>query len=564
LVRSGRRPLIAAAAAAASVVVGAGATGVAAAQSPAIVLRPAPGSPFPAGGSAYALGKIEANNDGHPDLAASNPEAGTVSVLLGNGSGGFALAPGSPLATGGAGPSGLVTSGGFYGSQNPPAYLPGPNGTTGSIVVANAGSDSFSFLAGNGTGAFGPVPGTPYPSAGHGPTAIGGFGNESPSAAFLNGIATANAGSGTVSARLAVVGSQFGFPQSAPGSPFATGLSAPTGMAVADVNGDGPQDIALVDSSGSSQNNVSVLLDSPSGSFGLAPGSPFSSGGSKPDAIVAGDFNGDGKADLAVANFGSNTISILLGNGNGSFSPVPGSPFPSGGTGPSAITAWDLNGDGLLDLAVANGSSNTIAVFTGDGTGRFSLAPGFPLPAGGTGPHALAAGDFNGDGLGDLAVGNRASGSLSVFLNASQRPAFPTVGPIKVLRSGAVSLSLAAPGTGFFAVTATSGTGAAVYGCGAAVAQGKGPVKVVVVPTRGGLRRFVSGKPLHIDAKAVFLRSDESVTAGDVGRVSKLSARKRKHQGHVIVHVARRGSALSKPVPGPPGAPACGFPALPL
>jgi hypothetical protein len=546
------------------------------AQPPPIVLRPAPASPFAVGGTAYALAKIDANMDGHPDLVASNPQAGTLSVLLGDGHGGFSLAAGSPLAAGGALPSGLIAASGFYGSSNPPPYLPGPNGSSGAIVVANAGSDSVSFLGGDGKGGFTLVPGSPYPSGGHAPAAVGGFGNQNPAAGFFAGLAIANSGSGTLAARMAVTGGQFGFPQTAPGSPFATGLTSPIALAVADFNRDGPEDVALVDNSGSSPANVSVLLNSPSGAFSLAPGSPFASGGSKPDAIVAGDFNGDGRPDLAVANFASNTISVLLGNGNGTFSLAPGSPFSSAGIGPSALAAWDLNGDGQLDLAVTNQSSNTIAVFSGDGTGRFSLAPGFPLPAGGTSPHAVVAGDFNGDGLGDLAVGNGGSQNVSVFLNASQRPAFPTAGRSKVLRTGALSLTVIAPTTGFFAVTATSG--AAVYGCGAAVAAGKGPVKVIVVPTRAGLRRFVAGKPLHIDAKAIFLRGDESVTAGDVGRVSKLSTRKRKRQGHVIVHVTRwtgptragsatgsaRSSVLSKTVPGPPGAPPCGFPALPL
>ena len=105
---------------------------------------------------------------------------------------------------------------------------------------------------------------------------------------------------------------------------------------------------------------------------------------------MAGDFNGDGRTDLAVANFGSNDVSVLLGNGDGTFQDQV---RYAAGTGPSAV-AGDFNGDGRTDLAVANDGSNDVSVLLSlNGTfaapGRVVNQP--PLPP-------LVA-DLNGDGM---------------------------------------------------------------------------------------------------------------------------------------------------------------------
>jgi hypothetical protein len=83
--------------------------------------------------------------------------------------------------------------------------------------------------------------------------------------------------------------------------------------------------------------------------------------GSRPDAIIAGDFNNDGKLDLAVANYGDGTITLLLGNGDGTFTQPSGSPYAVG-KGPFSLAAADFNGDGKLDLAVANLTDGTILI----------------------------------------------------------------------------------------------------------------------------------------------------------------------------------------------------------
>ena len=113
-----------------------------------------------------------------------------------------------------------------------------------------------------------------------------------------------------------------------------------------------------------------------------------------------GDFNGDGKLDLAVVNNGSSTVSILLGDGTGNFTLASS---PATGSSPVSVAVGDFNGDGKLDLAVANEGSNTVSILLGDGTGNFTLAAS---PATGLAPVSVAVGDFNGDGRLDLAVGN--------------------------------------------------------------------------------------------------------------------------------------------------------------
>ncbi len=80
-----------------------------------------------------------------------------------------------------------------------------------------------------------------------------------------------------------------------------------------------------------------------------------------PLGVAVGDFNGDGIADLAVANFSSNDVSILLGDGSGGFAPAPGSPVAVG-DGPYGVAVGDFNGDGIADLAVANNSATTVNI----------------------------------------------------------------------------------------------------------------------------------------------------------------------------------------------------------
>ncbi|SRR6266498_2385977 len=132
--------------------------------------------------------------------------------------------------------------------------------------------------------------------------------------------------------------------------------------------------------------------------------------GDRPHSVAVGDFNGDGKLDLAVANFDSNTVSILLGTGTGSF----GAKTDFGtGRGSNSVAVGDFNGDGKLDLVAASGGA-TVSILLGTGTGSFGAKTDFGT---GIGPASVAVGDFNGDGRLDLAVANQRSNTVSILLN---------------------------------------------------------------------------------------------------------------------------------------------------
>lgn len=164
-------------------------------------------------------------------------------------------------------------------------------------------------------------------------------------------------------------------------------------------------------------NNVSVLLGNGDGTFTAATGSPVAVG-QGPSAIVTGDFNGDGNQDFVVTNQTDSTYSVLLGDGTGQFTPLAGSPFamPSGALGPGSMVSADFNGDGRADLAIANRTTNNVTVLLGRADGTFEEATGSPIPVGAL-PVGIAAGDLNGDARPDLAVVNQTDETLTVLLN---------------------------------------------------------------------------------------------------------------------------------------------------
>jgi hypothetical protein len=208
-------------------------------------------------------------------------------------------------------------------------------------------------------------------------------------------------------------------------------------VAIADVNGDGRPDLAVVNycegsGTGRCANGangvVSVLLDNGDGTFQAAV--TYGSGGMYGESVAISDVNGDGKPDLLVVNrcaSSSNcaspgvhpgSVGVLLGNGDGTFQPAV--TYGSGGDAPSSVAVGDVNGDGKPDLLLVN-LNNVVGVLLGNGDGTFQ--PAVTHASGGQNAESVALADVNGDGKPDLLVASRcasrsncANGVVSVLL----------------------------------------------------------------------------------------------------------------------------------------------------
>lgn len=191
----------------------------------------------------------------------------------------------------------------------------------------------------------------------------------------------------------------------------------PTAVVTADFNRDGHLDLATANLYGhlpdSLDSDVSILLGNPDGSFQAARNYAAGVG---PDSIAVGDFNGDGQLDLVTGNLDSaGKISVLLGNGDGNF-PSFGQSYTLG-TNTRAVAVGDFNADGKLDVA-ATGSYDAVTdvdVLLGHGDGSF--APTFFLPNTGGRHDSLATGDFNRDGYADLAWAEEEGTAVDVLLS---------------------------------------------------------------------------------------------------------------------------------------------------
>ena len=384
-----------------------------------------------------SVGFGDFNGDGKIDMAVTDANNNAVTIYLNNGDGTF-----KELANYAAGgnPSQVVVA--DVNGDGKPDLVVG--------FAGNSGPNGFSVLIGNGDGTFKPAVGYANNITGGGaPTLaladVNGDGkldviadttNTSENASFY---ITLGNGDGTF---------QQGIPMSTPAlCPGGSGQGAYL-MLVRDLNGDGKPDLVGVCDGGLHQTYVSVLLGKGDGTFGAA--TQFQSG-TTPVAVAAGDFNKDGKIDLAVVdNNPTPEVSILLGNGNGTFQPpVAYSVFDSSfwqsyitqgffnqhAPSPDTVVAGDFNGDGKLDLLVGDGSAwtyfcnpgcgssvasdNGVQLFLGNGDGTFQAEQSF-LAGGQT--TFLAVADLNGDGAPDVAAVDTADNAVAILLNQSIAP----------------------------------------------------------------------------------------------------------------------------------------------
>jgi hypothetical protein len=360
---------------------------------------------FPTGTNPRSVAVGDLNGDGKLDLAVANSNSNTVSVLLNTTASGVAtpsFAAKQDFATGAVPWSVQV------GDLNGDGKL--------DLVVANSSDSTVSVLL-NTT-----APGAATPSFAAKQDFATGAGPVSVTVADVNGdgkldLVIAN-NSSSVSVLLNTTALGAATPSFAAKQDFATG-STPESVAVGDLNGDGKLDLATANFNA---NTVSVLLNT------TATGATIPSFAAKQDfatgafpvCVNVGDLNGDDKLDLAVANLGADTVSVLLNT------TAPGAATPSfaakqdfsTGTTPYSVTVGDLNDDGSLDLATANEGDNTVSVLinttaAGAATPSFAVKQDFVT---GAQPLSVTVGDLNGDGKLDLAVANYSS-TVSVLLN---------------------------------------------------------------------------------------------------------------------------------------------------
>src|SRR6476661_1476703 len=373
------------------------------------ILGFAPKVDFPTGDDLYSVSIGDFNGDGSPDVATANRDSSTTSILLNTTPTGattptFAPKVDFPTGTGAV----SVSIGDFNGDGSP------------DVATANRDNNTSILLNTTPTGATTPTfaPKVDFPTGSvPNSVSIGDFnGDGSPD------VAVANRFNGTTSILLNNTPTGATTPTFAPKVDFPTGSSY--SVSIGDFNGDGKPDVATANHY---SNTTSILLNTtPTGATTptFAPKVDFTTG-AVPSSVSIGDFNDDGSPDVAVANTNSNTTSILLNTTpTGATTPTfaPKVDFPTG-TYAVSVSIGDFNGDGKPDVATANRDSNTTSILlntTPTGATPPTLTPKVDFTTGSV-PSSVSIGDFNGDGKPDVAVANRFNNTTSILLNTTPK-----------------------------------------------------------------------------------------------------------------------------------------------
>ncbi|MEG4634594.1 FG-GAP-like repeat-containing protein, partial [Microcoleus sp. AR_TQ3_B6] len=369
------------------------------------ILGLAPKVDFPIGTRPFEVSIGDINGDGLPDVATANTDGFATSILINTTPTGATtptFAPAVDFPTGAFPPS--VSIGDINGDGSP------------DVATANLGSNTTSILINTTpTGATTPTfaPTVDFPT-GVRPFSvrIGDInGDGSPDVAVVNQF------SDTTSILINTTATGATTPTFAPTVDFPTGVR-PYGVSIGDINGDGSPDVAVANS-----NTTSILINTaPIGATTptFAPAVEFPTG-IYPRAVSIDDFNLDGSPDVAVANRNSNDVFILINTTpTGALTPTfaPKVDFPTGAQ-PSSVSIGDFNGDGKPDVATANYGSRSTSILinttpTGATTPTFAPKVEFTTVAG---TLSVSIGDFNGDGKPDVATGNVGNNTISIFLN---------------------------------------------------------------------------------------------------------------------------------------------------
>jgi hypothetical protein len=334
----------------------------------------------------------------------------------------------------GNGQGGLHPMVSYSVGKTPRAVVAADFNNDGHLDLAVANQDGFvSILLGDGTGNFKPAVNF---DAGPSPLslAVGDFNGD-----HILDIAVANfvdkQTTGPVTILIGAGGGNFRAPVQ-----YAAGL-VPQAIAVGDVNGDGTPDLLIAnDGYGNIPGKLGVLLGHGDGTFGTVT---EYSAGVNPFAIALGDFNGDGHLDVVIADETQLRVEVLLNDGKGGFPSAV--PYPAG-LNPLSVAVGDMNGDGYPDLVVANQGDDTVSVLLGSGDGTFQPATAYNTGLGvvtTASPQAVALADFNGDHRLDVAVANSTLplGNIGMLQNTGSTALLvsPTVLSYGTLRVGTAS-----------------------------------------------------------------------------------------------------------------------------
>jgi hypothetical protein len=304
---------------------------------------PAPGSPFPCGDNPNDIAVADMNGDGNPDLVIANTGTPYLTILLGDGKGGFKPSPHSPFSTESHPHVHGVAVADFTGDSKP------------DVATDSWGRDEILMIPGDGEGNL-ILPGKPFHTGRHPYQRLR-------SADFNKDghpdLVTTNLGGNTVTILL---GDGKGGFRDAPGSPFPAGVF-PWAVAVDDMNNDSNLDLAVIpydrDIQDPKQLGVSVLLGDGKGGFTTMRGSPFSLAGCQgPARVATGDINGDGFRDIVVSCAQNDKLFLFMGSKDGTYQ-ISTRDLQTGWSG---VAIADLDGDGKDDIVVSNNSSGTVTI----------------------------------------------------------------------------------------------------------------------------------------------------------------------------------------------------------